>query len=57
MPARGTKENNWKNNQLSNGPFSLNSKIKKEIKANEGGTVQRDRKAKLLDCIATKMSA
>jgi hypothetical protein len=37
--------------QLSSGPFGLDAKIKKEIEANEGGTMWRHRKARLLDCI------
>jgi hypothetical protein len=56
MPVRGTKEYNWRN-QFSSGPAGLDSNIKKENEANEGGTVRRDRKARLAGCIATKMSA
>jgi hypothetical protein len=54
MPARGSKEYNWRQNQLSNGPAGLGANIKKEIEANEGGTVWRDRKARLLNCVAQK---
>ena len=57
MPARGTKEYNQRLTQLSSGPAGLNAKIKKEIEVNEGGTVWRDRKARLAGCIATKMIA
>ncbi len=57
MPARGTKEYNQRLTQLSSGPAGLNAKIKKEIEVNEGGTVWRDRKARLAGCIATKVSA
>jgi hypothetical protein len=43
-------------NQFNHEKNSLDAKIKKEIKANEGGTVWRDRKARLLDCVAQKKS-
>ncbi len=39
IPAKGTKEYNWMNHQLSTGPAGLDAKIKREIKANEGGTI------------------
>jgi hypothetical protein len=56
MPAKGTKEFNWRQTQLSIRPAGLDTKIKKEIEANEGGTVWRDRKVRLPNYIATKMS-
>jgi hypothetical protein len=46
--VKGTKEYNWRQTQLSSGPFGLDAKIK-EIEANEGGTMWRDRKTRLLD--------
>jgi hypothetical protein len=39
MPVKGTKEYNWMKHQLSSGSFGLDGKIKKEIQANEGGTI------------------
>jgi hypothetical protein len=54
MPAQGTKECTWKQTQLSSGSAGLDAKIKKEIEASEGGTMWRDRKARLLDCIVQK---
>jgi hypothetical protein len=54
MPAQGTKEYTWEQTQLSSGPASLDAKIKKEIEANDGGTMWRDRKPRLLDCIVPK---
>jgi hypothetical protein len=57
MPAKGTKEYNWKATQLKSGCSGLNAKIKKEIEVNEGGTVWRDRKARMAGCIATKLNA
>ena len=44
-------------NQLSNRPTGLDGKIKKEIAANEGGGIGRDRKARLESCITRKKSA
>ncbi len=41
---------------LISGPAGLNAKIKKEIEANEGGTMWRDRKARFLDCVLQKIS-
>jgi hypothetical protein len=52
MPVKGTKEYNWKNTQLSSGPAGWDAKMKKEIESNEGGTMWRDEKARLLNCIA-----
>jgi hypothetical protein len=49
MPAKGTKKYTWNQTQLSGGPFGLDAKIKKKIEAYEGGTMWRDRKARLLD--------
>jgi hypothetical protein len=49
MPVKGTKEYNWKNTQLSSGPAGLDAKIEKEIEVNEGGTLWRDKKARLLE--------
>ena len=51
---KGTKEYNWMKHQSSSGPACSDAKIKKEIELNEGGTVLRDRKAKMDGCIATK---
>jgi hypothetical protein len=48
MSAKGSKLYNWKQTQLSSGPAGWDAKIKKEIEANEGGTVWRDRKARRL---------
>ena len=57
MPAVGTKSFYWQKTHLSSGPKGLNSKIEKESESNEGGTVWRDRKVRLKDCIASKKSA
>jgi hypothetical protein len=54
LPTKGTKEYNWMKHQSSSGPACSDAKIKKEIELNEGGTVLRDRKAKMDGCIATK---
>ncbi len=51
-PARWTKELNWKETQLKIEQNSLDCKIKKEIDTNEGGSIWRDRKAILVDCVA-----
>ncbi len=40
--------------QWSSEPAGLDAKVKKEIEANEGGTVWRERKVRLLDCVAQK---
>jgi len=40
----------WQHNQLT----GFDGKIKKEISANEGSTLWRDRRAKLVACIAKK---
>ena len=45
--------NNWKQNQW----LVLVGKIRKEIAANEGSTVWRDRKSRMESCIARKKSA
>ncbi len=46
MPARGTKEPNWKTTQLSNGPKCLDAKIKRRSKqmkeASCGGIGKQD---------------
>jgi hypothetical protein len=39
---------------LSSGPFGLDAKIKKEIEANDGDTMWRDRKTRLLVFFAQK---
>jgi hypothetical protein len=39
---------------LSSGLAGLDAKIKKEIEANEGGSMWRDRKVRHLDCITPK---
>jgi hypothetical protein len=40
MPAKQTKEYTWRQTQLSSGSFGLDAKNKKEIEANEGGTME-----------------
>jgi hypothetical protein len=56
MPAKGTKLYNWKQTQLSSRPAGLDHKIEKEVESNEGSIVWRDRKTRLIDCIASKRS-
>jgi glucuronate isomerase len=57
MPERGTPLYNWIKTQLSNGPFGLNAKIRKEIAENEGSTVWSERRVKLSDCVEQKNQA
>ena len=57
MPERGTPLYNWIKTQLSNGPFGLNAKIRKEIAENEGSTVWSERRVKLSDCVEQKNRA
>ena len=54
MPERGTPLYNWQKTQLSNGHFSLNANIRKEIAENEGSTVWSERRVKLSDCVEQK---
>jgi hypothetical protein len=49
--------NNWQKTQLSNGLFSLNAKIRKEIAENEGSTVWSERRVKLSDFVEQKNRA
>jgi len=57
MPEKGTPLCNWQKTQLSNGPSSLNAKIRKENEENEGSTVWSDRRVKLSDCVVQKNHA
>jgi hypothetical protein len=57
MPAVGTDLYNWKNTQSGSGSRGLDHLIEKEIESNEGSTVWRDRKVRLIDCIALKNGA
>jgi hypothetical protein len=57
MPERGTPLDNWQQTQLSNGAFSLNAKIRKEIEENEGSFVWRERRVELADCVKQKNRA
>jgi hypothetical protein len=52
MPAKGAKEYNWMKHQLSSEPAGLHAKM--GIDMNEGGTMWRNREARLLDCITQK---
>ena len=54
MPERGTPLHNWQSQQLSNTNGSLNSKIQKEIKENEGSIKWSGRRVKLSDCVEQK---
>ena len=57
MPEKGTPLYIWKQTQLSNGAFSLNAKIRKEVEENEGSTVWSERRVKLSDCFEQKNHA
>ena len=39
MPEKGNPLHNWQNNELSNGPVSLNAKIREEHAENKGSTI------------------
>ena len=54
MPERGTPQFNWQQNQLSNGPGSLNAKIREELAENEGSTIWSERRVKLANCVEQK---
>ena len=54
MPKRGTPLYNWQQNQLSNGPASLNAKIRKEIAENKGSTIWSEQRVKLSDSVEQK---
>jgi len=54
MPERGTPQFNWQQNQLSNGPGSLNAKIWEELAENEGSTIWSERRVKLANCVEQK---
>ena len=54
MPERGTPKFNWQQNQLSNGPGSLNAKIREELAENEGSTIWSDRRVQLANCVEQK---
>jgi len=54
MPKRGTPQLNWQQHQLSNGPASLNAKIREEIAENKGSTIWSERRVKLSDCVEQK---
>jgi hypothetical protein len=54
MPERGTPLHNWQQNQLSNTHDScLNAKIQKELAENEG-SIWRERRVKLANCVEQK---
>ncbi len=50
MPESPSASYNWQRNQLT----SFDGKIKKEIAANKGSTIWKDRRARLVACIAKK---
>ena len=54
MPEKGTPLHTWQQNQLSNRAGSLNAKIQKEIKENEGSIKWSGRRVKLSDCVEQK---
>jgi hypothetical protein len=54
MPKRGTPQLNWKQAQLSNGPGSLNAKIRKEKAENKGSTIWSEWRVKLANCVEQK---
>ena len=57
MPEKGTPLHTWQLNQLSNTHDScLNAKIRKEIEENEG-SIWRERRVKLSDCVVQKNRA
>ena len=54
MPERGTPLHTWQKNQLSNTHVScLNAKIQKELAENEG-SIWRERRVKLANCVEQK---
>ena len=54
MPKKGTPLYTWQQNELNNGLFSLNAKIRKELAENKGSTVWSDRRVKLANCVEQK---
>jgi len=55
MPESRTPLYNWQQNQMSNGAFSMNAKIRKEKAENEEGTVWSQRtRVKLANCVEQK---
>ena len=54
MPEKGTPLHTWQKNQLSNTHVScLNAKIQKELAENEG-SIWRERRVKLANCVEQK---
>ena len=54
MPERVTSLYYWQQNQLSNGPTSLNAKIREELAENKGSTIWSKRRVKLANCVEQK---
>ena len=54
MPEKGTTLHTWQKNQLSNGPVSLNAKIRKELAENKGSSIWSERRVKLANCVEQK---
>ena len=54
MPEKGTTLHTWQKNQLSNGPVSLNAKIRKELAENKGSFIWSERRVKLANCVEQK---
>ena len=54
MPKRGTPQLSWQQNQLSNGPTSLNAKIWEELAENKGSTICSERRVKLANFVEQK---
>ena len=57
MPKKGTPLHTWQKTQLSNGPISLNAKIRKEFAENKGSTRWSERRVKLVNCVEKKNCA
>jgi hypothetical protein len=54
MPEKGNPLHTWQQTQFSNGPVSLNAKIRKERAENKGSTIWSERRVKLSDCVEQK---
>ena len=54
MKEKGTTLHTWQKNQLSNGPVSLNAKIRKELAENKGSSIWSERRVKLANCVEQK---
>jgi hypothetical protein len=54
MPEKGTPLHTWQSHQLSNGPVSLNAKIRKKLAENKGSTIWSERRVKLANFVKQK---